>query len=168
MKLGFIKKILHAIGDLLKGEFEFAKQHAQVAVKVVNAIKAAVESPIAGVLVDLTPFKWDNDLLATVRIVMNKASEEMLVAEGILGYTNTNEAAVALIHYLQTKTKNARVKFWMELSAKITEYLADGKLSLAEAASISQAIYEELFGATDADNAPEPAPAAPIEPAPAQ
>lgn len=148
MKIGFVKKLLHAIGDFFKGQFEWAKSHAEIAVEVVNKIKTDfVESPLAQLVVDLTPFKWDDELLVKIRAGMQAVSKEMMVAEGILAAANKDtDALVALAHYMQTKTKDARVKFWVEFAGKLTDYLSDGKLSNAEAIALSQLIYEQKYG----------------------
>lgn len=154
LKLGFAKKILHAIGNFLQSEFKRAHESAKIAVKVVAMIKSAIESPVAGVIVDLTPFDFDNKLRDLVMKYTHDVSKGILVAEGVIGTTNTADAILTLVHFLQTKTSTARAKFYVDLAARLTDALSDGELSHAEAVAISQVVFEELFGKEEEQQEP--------------
>ena len=140
-----LKKVWNWIKKSVDGALKFLRPKAETAIAIVNAVKATVENPLVGYVVSLTPTKADDAVLLALNTCLPKIAEEMLVAERVLKAGNTPEAITnALIDFLRSKSKEARAKFWVELQAKLTVALADGKISLEEAIAIGQLMYKEI------------------------
>lgn len=139
------KNIWRWIKKTASGAVAWLRPRAETAIKVVNAVKELVENPLVGDIVNLTPFKGDDAVLQTLKDYLPKVAEPMLVAERVLQAGNHPDVIMAtLLDYLRSKSKEARVKFWVELQAQLTVVLADGKVSLQEAIAIGQLVYKEV------------------------
>lgn len=139
------RKIKDFVVKKVKGAIEWIKPKASVAVTVINALKETIESPLADFAVSLTRTQLDDKLLVIARTGLAKASEEMMLAEGIVtGSTEAVDIENHIIDYLRSKSKEARAKWYVELQGKLTVYLADGHISLQEGIALGQMIYKEL------------------------
>jgi len=140
-----IKQVLNWISKAFSNVIEFVKPKAKTAVNVVNTLKNIVESQIVISFVNKTKNKVDDSALAILRQYLPSIAEKMLIAEKVLESGKTNDEILqALVEYLQDKHPEARIKFYAELAARITEALSDGKITFAEAMSISQFVYSEF------------------------
>ena len=54
-----------------------------------------------------------------------------------------NARLIAILNYYKTATKNEKAEFYSGLAADIATYLADGKLTIAEAYQLSKKFYDE-------------------------
>lgn len=116
---------------------------AEKAVEAVNILKDMVEGRLTD-LAKLTNFDGDDLLMMRIKKALtDKIIPEMAVAEGIVSSAKPTQA---LIDYLKSKSKEGRVKWWLELAGQIIMALADGELTIGEAISIGQAIFSKLFG----------------------
>lgn len=103
------KKIKDFVTSKFKGTLAWLKPKAETAIHITNALKKAVESPVASYIVDLTPTKLDDAALALARKYLGKAAEEMLVAENIIAAgANYSDIMNTIIDYLRSKSKEAR------------------------------------------------------------
>lgn len=140
-----MKKIFNWIAKAWTNTINWVKPKASTAVAIVNALKNAVESQVVISFVSNSKNKYDDAILATLRQYLPAVSEKMLIVEKVISSgKSSNEILQALVEYLQDKHPEARIKFYAELAARLTQALADNKITFAEALSISQFVYAEF------------------------
>lgn len=148
-----MKSVLRKIGLFLKGLigdlFELFRNHAETAVAVTGRLKLIVESPIADFVTDLIPSDVDNRILSRLRIIVPKVAQQVAITYGILDANDKNSDAVkAIVSHLREVNPSARASFWITFAGELNIALSDGKLTLAEAVSLSQLVYAERKKAT--------------------
>lgn len=140
-----MKKIFEWLSRAWSNTIKWIKPKASTAITIVNAVKYAVESGVVSNFVKSTKTKVDDVAYAAILQWLPKISEQMLIAEKILEAGKTDEEIYqALISYLQDKNPEARIKFYAELAARITQALSDDKITFGEALAISQFVYAEF------------------------
>jgi len=143
-----MKKLIKRIGQffqkLFSDGFGFLRNNSIIAVKVVNIIKDLVESPLAPIVVDWTKTEVDDVLLPKVKEKVGDIAAKIAITHGILqANDDTSNALEKIVEYLRTINKDARVDYWLVISGKINEALADGKITFAEGIALSQLVYLE-------------------------
>lgn len=140
-----MKKLWEKIKALVSKEFRLLKkfaEHGKVAYEFVQALKSAVENPVADWIVNITKTDLDNALLAKARVGINEILTRMAIAQGIIQQATSNsDVAAAIIAELKKRFPDGRKGFWVELAGEINVYLADGEISFAEGVSLSQKIF---------------------------
>jgi spermidine/putrescine-binding protein len=135
--INFVKKIIGTAFDALK-------EQSHLAVKITDALKSAVESPIADIVVNLIPGDVDDKILAKLKIIIGPIAEKTALIHGILQESETNSDVVAaVIAKLKEMKPELRANFWVTFSAQLNLALADGKISLAEAYILAQLAFLE-------------------------
>lgn len=143
--MSLIKNISNFFSKLWNNTINWIRPKATTAVKIVNILKDVIESGVVINFVSKTKNKYDDAALVLLRQYLPAIAEKMLIAEKILESGKTNDEILqSLIDYLQDKHPEARIKFYAELAARLTQALADNKITFAEAMSISQFIYAEF------------------------
>lgn len=145
-----MNKVIKSVTDWIKniwtkGMEVFKSKGLPISVTVVNLLKEAVESGAGDFLVNLTKTNLDNQVLIWLKDNIGKISLELATTEVIInaGATDT-EIVDALIAWLAKQNLSVKATFYAGFAAKINEYLADGKLSFAEALSLGQYLYKEI------------------------
>lgn len=140
----FIGKIIKAIASI----FTSAEKEVQ---KVIIPAAIAVTNFIKGISVlDTT------DIIGSIAGAAGKAFEDKLrtALPGIVAnlqlaqaFLDSNPTPEELVTKVLTAAKNltgdTRINFLIELTGLITKALADGKITVAEAVIISQAVYHD-------------------------
>jgi hypothetical protein len=143
-----MRKIWEKIKSLVSKQFRFIKEHspkAEVAIAVVNAFKAAVDSPVADILVNVSKTDLDNELLEKARKILPGLLAKMALAKGIIDQATSNaDVYAAVFAYLQKMFPEGRKGFWVEFGGELTVALADGKLTFPEGTYLSQLLYNEF------------------------
>lgn len=144
----WLKKIFINVIQKIVGWYSITwdvlRDNSGVAVKVVDSLKNAVESPVADIVTAIIPSDVDDKIKAKLEAVLPVVAEKLAIAYGIIQISDKNtDSVAALIGYLKTINKDARVDFWIRLSGELNVALADGKISLSEAISIAQFVYSE-------------------------
>ena len=142
-----MKKILKAIGDWIRSKFkltDFIEQHAEQAIKVVDLLKTIVNSKVFDIAVLYTKNAADDKALVIARQALIEASRMLLIINGNFRQEMTNEQVILrLVEILRGEFPQAQATFYVQLAGMITQALSDGKISLAEAITISQYIYSQ-------------------------
>lgn len=139
-----LKKIGLWIKNFFTKSFDFLEINAAKAVKIVDAVKAAVNNPLIDMVTSLTLTPVDNMAVATVRHYVAKVAEQMLIAEKIIGINKTEAQILKeLTKYLADKSPDARAKFYVELAGELAVILSDGKITLSEAISLTQLVFSQ-------------------------
>lgn len=141
-----MKKLWIKITSWLQGvfsdSFSWLEVNAGYAIQAVNVVKDVINSPIATVLVSLTPTTADDVILAAAKRYVSRAAAELLVVYGILkGSENPEQVLRKLTEYVSGLTPDQKAVFYVQLSGKVMQILADGKITLAEAISLTQFVY---------------------------
>jgi hypothetical protein len=147
-----MKNLIRKIGAFLKKltgkAFELLRNNASLAVEVTNRLKTIVESGTAGTVVELIPGKADDAALAVLRKVLPIVANKLALVFGALKENANNADAVeAIIEKLKALSPELRGSFYLAFSAELSAALSDGKISLAEAASLAQMLYIEAKAA---------------------
>lgn len=139
----FIKSIVPRI---LEGLFDFAKKHAELAVKVTNALKEAVEHPAADFLVNLTKTDLDNKALAILRKVLTVVVKKVAVVHGVVsGSEDENEAIRKLVEHIRSLPKDERPSYYVQFAAEVLLAYTNGRISVAQAYYLPQLVYDGVF-----------------------
>lgn len=145
-----MKKLLIQLGNFFRmtftNAFDYIGIQAEGAIKVINIIKAVTDSPITQAIVLLTPTTADDAILYQAKRYISIAAAQMFIFKDILDNNSTPEEVIkAITDHLKTLTKDQKVSFYMELSGRITQALADGRVTISEATNIAWFIYETKY-----------------------
>lgn len=142
-----MKKIISRIGEWLRSTFKYFNVYeinAKRAIEVVNILKSIVNSKVLDLAVLYTTNAADDRLLALSRKALLEASRMLLIINGKFTEGMTNEQIIIrLTEILRNEFPNAQATFYVQLAGLITQSLSDGKISLAEAITISQYIFSK-------------------------
>lgn len=135
------------VAKLFSDAMDAARKYSPVAVQVTARLKEIVESPIAGIVVDLIPGNTDNAILAVLRKVIPEVATKMAITHRIIHESETNADAVGgIVEYLKSLHPDARIGFWITFAGELNIALADNKITIDEAVILTQMAYKELFG----------------------
>ena len=147
-----MKKVLSKIGDWIRGVFDAAfqklKRHSGIAVDVTQAIKRIVvdNATTVDILTAIIPGTWDNGLVTILRRVIPEVAARVLISHNIIQATDDPETALPkLVEYLKTLPQEGQVDYWITISTRVAAALSDGRVTMAEIAGITQAIYWEKY-----------------------
>ena len=142
-----MKKILIRIGEWLRSTFKYFSVYeinAKRAIEVVNILKSIVNSNVVSVGVLLTKTPTDDKILNAAKIALDEAARHLVIMQGLFHQGMTNEDIIKeLVRILQNEFHNQQSAFYVQLAGLITQSLSDGKISLAEAITISQFIFSK-------------------------
>ena len=134
------------IGKLFASAGSFAEKVLPIVIGVTNTLKYKVDSPVADILVAITPTGIDDAVLAKIRAVLPKVVEKTALAQKWLAMSKdmtTNELLQAILGELKNSSNDEWQKFWAEFSGMFLYYMADGKLTVGEAIALAQWYYNE-------------------------
>jgi hypothetical protein len=120
------------------------QDHIEPAITVVQLLKDAVENPAMNLLTAITPFNWDDIAVKAAKNLLPVALLELKILKDASG-KSTSEMVRQIIEEIRKYTKSDRAKFYEDIAAKLAVMLADGKLSIDEAAELVKFVYEEKF-----------------------
>lgn len=144
-----MKNLFEKIGLFLKKltgkSFTALRDKAHISVIVTEKLKTFVESKAAVTAVNLIPGHLDNVTLELLKKVLPVVSKKLAVVFGALRDNPKNSDAVAaIIEKLRELEPGLRGSFYLAFSAELNAALADGEISLAEAAALAQMLYVEV------------------------
>jgi hypothetical protein len=143
-----MKKLFRTLGDfftkLFKGVMGSMRIYVKPAVLIVEALKAAVESPAADVLVQLTKTPVDNVLLMQARRVLPEIFNMMQLTNGCLQAGHTNDEVIqCAIAKIKLYHPNAQKGIWLEIAGHLSAALSDGKFRFSEVVGLAWLIYHK-------------------------
>jgi len=144
-----MKKLWLKLKALVDKQFAFLKKHLEkgrVAVAVVNALKEAIDNPVADVLVHLTKTDLDDKLLEKARIVLPVVLTKLAIAHGIIAQAKSNSDVYgAVLDHIRKLLPEGRALFLAGIAGDLNVYLSDGKMSWSEGVELAQKIYREYL-----------------------
>lgn len=143
-----MKKLFIKIGNWLKSffteSFDWLEINADYAVQAVNIVKKIINNPVVDMAVALTPTTIDDKILAAAKSYIARAAADLLIVYNILKGSETPEEVLRkLTNYVSGLTDDQKAIFYVQLSGKVMQILADGKVTLAEAITITQYIFKK-------------------------
>jgi translation initiation factor IF-2 len=146
-----MKKLINKIKTTLSRVFGdilgFLVTRGQVAVNATNIIKKLVENPALSFVVELTPTKKDDALLAKAKELIPGISIKVALAMAIIKEAEANEDRTIAMGIILDRVSNhlpneGKAIFYREISGALAEYLSDGELTTAEAVAIAQLVFK--------------------------
>lgn len=123
-----------------------------VAVDVVQLVKQVADSGILSIpfsmLKGLIAGSADDAIIDKVNTFLRSGKLAHVIfalntVHEIAEIKDENARLIAILNYYKTATKNEKAEFYSGLAADIATYLADGKLTIAEAYQLSKKFYDE-------------------------
>jgi len=143
-----MKKLIDKISAFLKklsGKgFDVLRDNSVLAVQITHRLKTIIESKTTATVVDLIPGHLDNITVALLKRVLPVVTEKLAILTGALQNEKDADVVEVVIRKLQELHPELRDSFYLAFSAQLNRALADGKISLAEAASLAQMLYLEI------------------------
>lgn len=121
---------------------EEAKQLLPVVTEVTNKVKALVGSPIADVVTAIIPGDIDDKIKEKLREKLPMIVAKLQLASAVVGIEDINEQLRAILDLLHVSPEDRKKRFFKEFAYTALEALADGKLTMDEAAHLMQMYYD--------------------------
>lgn len=121
---------------------------SEVAIKVVNAIKAYVYDPTVDLIVRLTQTDIDNRIVDLVRQYLPKILSSMLIGEGIIKDVAKGDLRSLLnifADYMRKLADGNRGKWWADLAAFLLPIIAGTQVDKPVAFVITQGVFNDKF-----------------------
>lgn len=151
--LTFMKNLLKRIGDFLRNLIEdvveVVEAKAPKAVQVVQKVKEAIEEHNGNIewILEKTATEQDDEAFIIVKEKLPIVAKELAAIEGLVDENATTEEAIAAyMEYIASKTKKARAKEYILLSATLLQALITKKLPLEVLIISTQKAYHLIFG----------------------
>lgn len=152
-----MKKLLKKIWDFIKNLYEglvgTTKKYIPIGIKVVDAIKKVMDSPVDDVILSILnmaiPGDADDKLVAKAKVVLEewipKILLELKIVEGISNITGTNEQLQAILNELKKLSPETQAIMWHGIASLIIEKLSDGELSWSDSVAIAEYYYKNIY-----------------------
>lgn len=129
----------------LSSAFKALRKNSGIAVSITNRIKQIVENPITDIITDLIPGDLDDKIHEKLKVIVPQVAFKLAIAHKILQENETDSKAVEnIITYLKTLKPDARIGFWIHFTGELNMAMADQKITLSEAVSLTQMVYLEF------------------------
>lgn len=115
---------------------------AYTAIRIVNILKAVINSPISNVIITLTKTKADDAILLKAKMLCFSLTKDLLIFNKVIsGAENNYSLMLKLQGYLSSLSNDEKELFYITLSGQLTQALSDGKLSLRESIILTQKLF---------------------------
>lgn len=148
----FLKKIWAKAVEFFTGSEEKAKKFTVTAIKVTNAVKSFIDSPLC----DIAAFGLKKAIPGTaddviIDAILTKAEEGLpkLIAQetivlGLLENSTLEEKANFVLNKIKFASDEAKNEFYHQFCVRTILYLSDGKVTYGEAVILAEMVYQEL------------------------
>lgn len=120
----------------------FLKKEIPVAIGVVEMVKRFVDSPATPLLTKLIPGNVDDALAENLKVWLPKVLLSLHLVQDTANLDTNNDIIQAVIARLSQIPAVDRKGKYLEIAAKLSEYMTDGKLSWAEIIVLIQGAFE--------------------------
>ncbi len=158
-----MKNLLKRIWKFIAGVFnrlnEETKQLVPVAIKIVQGLKIAMDSPVDDVVLFIIkqaiPGDADdiliNKITAVVKKWIPKILMELQLIESIANIQDENEKLKAILAQFKLSSDETKNIVYHGLCVLILEKLSDGELSWSDSIAISEYYYKNMACETDSN-----------------
>lgn len=148
----FLKKLWAIAVDFFTGSEEKAKKFATTVIKMTNAVKAVVDSPLCDVgailLKKAIPGATDDVIIDTILTKADEILPKLIAQEAIVLGLLENSTVEEKANYVLSKIKFAsdidKDEFYHKFCVRAIVALSDGKLSYGEAVILGEMAYQQL------------------------
>jgi hypothetical protein len=144
-----LKKIGNFLRNLIGDVVDIVETKAPKAVQIVQKIKEAIELHQGSIewILEKTATEQDDEAFIIIKEKLPVVAKELAAIEGLVGEEASTEEALAIyFEYIASKTKKARAKEYILLSAILLQALITKKLPLEILIVATQKAYHLLFG----------------------
>lgn len=144
-----MKKLLAWIGNLFSKTYDFVEEKAPLAVIITQKVKDAIEKHNGSIewVLDQTATEMDNKAYDFIKDKLGLVIKEITVIDGLVNERVSPDVATKVyFDYISSKTKEARAKEWIFLSAKVLQAILAKKVPVDLLILATQKAYRILFG----------------------
>lgn len=138
----FFQRIISEIKELFQGLLPELKEAIEIGVKVVENIKAAVDSPVADILTAIIPTDIDETIKIQLRAHLPKILIELRLVQDCSDETDPDKIVACALRTIQQLEGDFKSAFLHDLSILIAQVAADGRLDWKDGVYILQWYYD--------------------------
>lgn len=148
-----LQKVWNWVKDLYEGLVGTTKKYVPVAIKIVEAIKKVMDSPVDDVALAIItmaiPGDADDKLVKKVKEFVEdnlpKFLVELKIINEISNYPDLNSQLQGIITELKKLSPTAQAALWHNFASLCIEKLSDGECSWADAVVLSEWYYNNVY-----------------------
>lgn len=148
----FLKKIWNAIRNLYDSLVGNTRRYVPVAIRIVEAIKSVVDSPVDDIILGIVklaiPGDADDKLIdkvkETVERWLPKILLELRLVDSIANIEDPNQQLQAILAQLKLSSDETQAIVYHGLASLILEKLSDGELSWSDSVAIAEYYYKNI------------------------
>lgn len=137
-----MKKIFAWIKKLFASVKTIAAKYITPSIQIVEALKKAVDSPLAPIITNLIPGNIDDVVLYRLKKALPTVLLRLRIADECLKQTDPMEVVLCAIKHLKDYEPDARAATYHSIATLLSVYLSDGKLTWSEAVHLTEYIYK--------------------------
>ena len=150
--MNWIKRIIAKAKALFTIADEKAKKLTKLAIKVTNAVKAVVDTPVDDVIAEILkkaiPGTVDDIIISNALITLNKKLptiiNELVIIDSLLQVKDPVEKAKLILEKIKFASDEQKNQFYHNLSSTLILQLSDGKFTFGECCVTAEIIYQEM------------------------
>lgn len=160
--------IVHSIGAFAQKIFDKAGSELKTTIipagiaigNVLKTITTVDSGDLIGGLVGVAGKAWEDK----IRTAVNNVIPKLQIAQQFLSLTDNNAILAAVVRLVGTSVDSVKAAFYTEISAKVIEDLADGKITIGEAYALAQIVFPQIPTITTVPHPDTPVdPTAPLD-----
>lgn len=150
--MNFIKRLIKKAKELFVFADEKAKKLTKLAIKVTNAVKVVVDSPVDDMVATVlkTAIKGEADdlvidkALAQLHKNLPVVISKLAIIDGLLQVEDPIEKANLVIEKIRFASDEQKNQFYHLLATTLISQLSDGKLTFGECVITAEMVYKEM------------------------
>lgn len=150
--MNWIKRIIAKAKAPFTIADEKAKKLTKLAIKVTNAVKAVVDTPVDDVIAEILkkaiPGEVDDIIINNAIVTLNKKLpviiNELVIIDSLLSVTDPTEKAKLILEKIKFASDEQRNQFYHNLASTLILQLSDGKFTFGECCVTAEIIYQEM------------------------
>ncbi len=140
-----MKKIINWIMAIFNRTRVYVLKYVQPSVALVENLKTAMDSSLVDLLTAVIPGNLDDVIVAKMRQYLPIILQDLKIAEKCASLTDPNEILKCALEALKTYDTKSQYVYLAGIAQKLTDALADGKLSWSEIVSMVEYTYQQNF-----------------------
>jgi len=148
-----LRKIWAWIAETYQGIVGGTKKYVPIAIKIVEAMKKVMDSPVDDVVIFIVtsaiPGDADDKAAAKVKAFVEKWLPKFLlelrIIEGVANIPNLNDQLQAILNEVKKLSPETQGVIWHGFASLAIEKLSDGELSWSDAVALSEYFYKNVY-----------------------
>lgn len=150
--MNWIKRIIAKAKAFFTLADEKAKKLTKLSIRVTNAVKAVVDTPVDDVIAEILkkaiPGEVDDIIINNAIVTLNKKLpviiNELVIIDSLLSVTDPTEKAKLILEKIKFASDEQRNQFYHNLASTLILQLSDGKFTFGECCVTAEIIYQEM------------------------